>query len=159
MPAHVVYPALDPSGMLATVSAPIQTGLLREELGFTGLIVTDDMGMADITEIYPPGESAARAVEAGADLITCVRMTLDGACPPEMLRQLRDGLLQAVTDGRISRERIDASVRRILATKSRYHVGAASGDGLTAIRGGDHFQALADLLAMVAVRQEEAGRP
>lgn len=159
MPAHVVYCALDPSGMPATVSAPIQTGLLRQELGFTGLIVTDDMGMAGITEIYPPGESAVRAVEAGADLITCVRMTLDGTCHPEMLKQLRDGLMQAVADGRISRERVDASVRRILATKSRYHVGPAPSDGLATIRGGQHFRALAHLLAMVAIRQEEAGRP
>lgn len=159
MPAHVVYSALDPSGVPATVSAPIQTGLLREELGFNGLIVTDDMGMAGITEIYPPEESAVHAVAAGADLITCVRMTIDGSCHPEMLRQLRDGLLRAVADGRISRERIDASVRRILMTKSRYRVGPASGDRLATIRGSAHFQALADLLAMVAVRQEEAGRP
>ncbi len=159
MPAHVVYSALDPSGMPATVSAPIQTGLLRGELGFTGLIVTDDMGMAGITEIYSPGESAVRAVEAGADLITCVRMTLDSTCPPKMLEQLRHGLMQAVADGRISRERIDASVRRILVTKSRYHVGPAPSEGLATIRGGQHFQALADLLAMVDIRQEEAGRP
>jgi beta-N-acetylhexosaminidase len=46
MPAHVVYPALDPDGKPATISRPIQTGLLRDELGFGGMIVTDDMGMS-----------------------------------------------------------------------------------------------------------------
>lgn len=159
MPAHVVYPTLDPAGLPATVSAPIQTGLLRQELGFTGLIVTDDMGMAGITQLYPPDESGVRAVLAGADLLTCVRMNLAGACAPEMLRPLRDGLLRAVADGRISLDRIDASVRRILATKARYAVGPAPDTDLRRIKGGDHLRTVAAVLEMVAVRQEEAGNP
>ncbi len=159
MPAHVVYEALDPSGLPATVSAPIQTGLLREELGFTGLIVTDDMGMAGITELYPPEEAGVRAVLAGADILTCVRMESDGSCGPEMLEPLRDGLLRAVADGRLPRERIDESVRRILAVKERHAVGPATGDGLDRIRGAEHMRIVADVFVMIAARQAEAGRP
>ncbi|MDP9364368.1 MAG: beta-N-acetylhexosaminidase [Chloroflexota bacterium] len=159
MPAHVVYPALDPEELPATVSAPIQTGLLREELGFTGLVVTDDMGMAGITELYPPEESGVRAVLAVADVLTCVRMETDGSCSPEMLQPLRDGLLRAVAEGRVPVERIDASVRRILATKARLAVGPAPDSDLRQIRGGEHMRILADVFAMVAVRQEEAGKP
>ena len=159
MPAHVTYSALDPSGLPATVSAPIQTGLLREELGFTGLIVTDDMGMAGITEIFPPEESGVHAVLAGADILLCVRMDLAGSCSPDMIDDLRSGLLQAVADGRLPMERIDSSVRRILAQKARYGVGPASGDGLDRIRGAEHFRILASVLDQVAARQAEAGRP
>ena len=159
MPAHVVYEALDPAGLPATVSAPIQTGLLREELGFTGLIVTDDMGMAGITELYPPEESGVRAVLAGADILTCVRMTTAGACSPDMLEPLRNGLLRAVREGRIPLERIDASVRRILAVKARHEVGPAPDSDLAQIKGAEHLRIVADVLDMVAVRQAEAGKP
>ena len=161
MPAHVVYPALDPSGMPATVSAPIQTGLLREELGFTGLIVTDDMGMAGIMEIYPPEEAGVHAVLAGADILTCVRMGAPGgtSCDPDMIQPLRDGLLRAVADGRLPVERIDASVRRILATKARHKVGPAPDSDLREIKGAEHLRIVADVLDMVAVRQAEAGKP
>ncbi len=159
MPAHVVYPALDPAGLPATVSAPIQTGLLRQELGFTGIIVTDDMGMAGITELYPPEESGVRAVMAGADIVLCVRMTTTGACAPEMLEPLRAGLLAAVADGRIPVERIDASVRRILAVKARQGVGPAPDSDLAQIKGAEHLRIVADVLQMVAIRQEEDGKP
>jgi len=159
MPAHVTYPALDPAGLPATVSAPIQTGLLRGELGFTGLIVTDDMGMEGITALYPPEESGVRAVLAGADILTCVRMTTAGACPPEMLEPLRDGLLRAVADGRLPLERVDASVRRVLAVKARHAVGPVADTDLSRIKGAEHLRIVADLLEMVAVRQAEAGRP
>jgi beta-N-acetylhexosaminidase len=159
MPAHVAFTALDSSGLPATVSAPIQTGLLREELGFGGVIVTDDMGMAGITSRFPPGEAAVRAVEAGADIVLCVRMEASGACPPDMLEQMRDGLLRAVADGRLSRERIDASVRRVLDLKSRHAVGPADGSGLERIKGAGHIRVVAEVLAKIADRLEAAGRP
>lgn len=160
MPAHVVYPALDPRGLPATVSAPIQTGLLREELGFAGLIVTDDMGMAGITQIFPPEESGVQAVLAGADIVLCVRNDgVAGSCDPAMFERLRDGLLQAVADGRLDHDRIDASVRRILATKARHELGPATGDDLDQIRGAAHMRVLGALFERIAVRQAEAGKP
>lgn len=160
MPAHVVYPALDPAGLPATVSAPIQTGLLRQELGFHGIIVTDDMGMKGITQIYSPEASGVAAVLAGADLVLCVRNPgTDTSCTPEMFEGIRDGLLAAVADGRISEARVDESVRRILAAKARHNVGPVAGDTLAGIRGGEHFRILAALYEQVAARQAEAGKP
>jgi beta-N-acetylhexosaminidase len=155
MPAHVVYQALDPSGLPATLSEPILTGLLREELGFTGIIITDDLGMDGIMQIAPPEESGVRAILAGADMLTCVRMTTAGACQPEMIEQLHEGLMTAATDGRLPIERIDASVRRILALKTKYDVGPASGDDLNSIQSPEHFRIVGAIYEAVADRRQE----
>jgi beta-N-acetylhexosaminidase len=155
MPAHVVYRALDPSELPATLSEPILTGLLRDELGFTGAIITDDLGMEGIMQIAPPKESGVRAVLAGADMLTCVRMTTAGACQPEMIEQLHEGLLTAAKDGRLPMERIDESVRRILDLKTEYGVGPATGDDLGAIQSPEHFRIIAAIYEAVADRREE----
>ena len=155
MPAHVVYPALDPSELPATLSEPILTGLLRGELGFTGVIVTDDLGMEGIMQIAPPEESGVRAILAGADMLTCVRMTTAGSCQPEMIEQLHDGLMTAARDGRLPMARIDESVRRILALKTQYNVGPATGDDLDTIQSPDHFRIIAAIYEAVADRREE----
>jgi beta-N-acetylhexosaminidase len=155
MPAHVVYEALDPSGLPATLSAPILTGLLREEVGFTGVIITDDLGMEGIMQIAPPEESGVRAILAGADMLTCVRMTTAGACQPEMIDQLHEGLMTAARDGRLPMERIDQSVRRILDLKTRYGVDPASGDDLDSIQSPDHFRIVGAIYEAVADRRQE----
>jgi len=155
MPAHVVYRALDPSELPATLSAPILTGLLRGELGFTGVIVTDDLGMEGIMQVAPPEESGVRAILAGADMLTCVRMPTAGACQPEMIEQLHEGLMTAATDGRLPMARIDDSVRRILDLKSRYGVGSASGEELDTIQSPDHFRIIAAIYEAVADRRED----
>lgn len=159
MPAHVLYPALDPEDRPATVSPAIQTGLLREELGFNGLIVTDDMGMKGITSRYAPEESSVAAVLAGADLVLCVRMSLETTCTPAMFEQLRQGLLDAVADGRISEDRLDASAERVVAAKLAHDVGPASGDGLPSVKGATHLRALADLYDAVADHQAANAKP
>ncbi|MGH2617768.1 MAG: beta-N-acetylhexosaminidase [Thermomicrobiales bacterium] len=159
MPAHVVYPALDPDDRPATISHAIQTGLLRDELGFDGLIVTDDMGMKGITNILPPEESGVAAVLAGADIVLCVRMDSASSCAPDMIDPLRDGLLAAARDGTISPERIDGSVRRILSAKIRYDVGPVGDADLAAVNGSSHLQAVVDLLEVVAMRKAEEGQP
>ena len=131
MTAHVAYPALDPSGMPATVSAPILTGVLRDEMGFPGLIITDDMAMRGITSVLPPEEAAVRAVLAGADIVLC-------ACTVGHITRLRAGLLQAVADGRLSMERVDASVKRVLDLKAHYGVGPASGEDMAQLASPEH---------------------
>lgn len=152
MPAHVVYPALDPSGLPGTVSRAIVTGLLRDDLGFTGIVITDDMGMRGIADLYSPEDAAVQAVLAGADLVLCARLDLQYACQPEMLRQLRNGVLAGVQDGRIPLARIDESVQRIADLKARYHVGIPSGGGLARVGGAAHHRIVADVL-------EAAGKP
>ena len=131
------------------------TCLLRDEIGFGGLVLTDDMGMAGIAEIFSPEEAAVQAVLAGADVVVCARLDLqgvEGACRPEWLERLRNGLLDAARDGRLPVSRIDESVARIMALKERYGAGPASGEGLSRVQGAGHLRIIADVL-------EEAGRP
>jgi beta-N-acetylhexosaminidase len=110
MTGHLSIPALEPdTNTPATLSSNILTGLLRKELGYKGLVVTDAMDMGGITVRYAPGEAAVRAFTAGADAL------LMPPVPDAAIDALRD----AVKSGRISHERLDASVRRILEAKAR----------------------------------------
>jgi beta-N-acetylhexosaminidase len=110
MPGHLAVPALEPDSTVpATLSRNILTGLLRDEMKFRGLIVTDAMDMGGVTSLYAPGEAAVRSVEAGADVI------LQPPVPDAAFHALVD----AVNSGRISTARIDESVRRILQAKAR----------------------------------------
>ena len=116
MIAHVAFPSLEPDPTkIATTSRQVVTGLLREQLGFKGVIVSDAMEMKGLTKIYPEGNgnAAGRAavdtVKAGQDLLE-LPSDLDGTF---------NGLLQAVKSGEISRAQIDASVRRLLLAKAR----------------------------------------
>jgi beta-N-acetylhexosaminidase len=110
MPGHLSVPAFEPDPQIpATLSRGILTALLREKMKFDGLIVTDAMEMGGVATFFPPGEAAARAVEAGADVV------LMPPVPDAALASIEE----AVRNGRISAAQIDASVRRILAAKAR----------------------------------------
>ncbi len=115
MTGHLSIPALEPDpNTPATLSSNILTGMLRKELGFQGLVVTDAMDMGGITVRYAPGEAAVRAFAAGADAL------LMPPVPDAAFEALRD----AVKSGRVARERLDASVRRILEAKARLGLNA-----------------------------------
>lgn len=107
MTAHIVVPSLDPSEDPATLSQPILTGLLRERLGYDGVVVTDSLQMAGVREKYGDDEVAVRAVLAGADQLL-MPMDMDVAY---------EAVQEAVASGRISQERLDQSVERILRMK------------------------------------------
>ncbi|MEX0594421.1 MAG: glycoside hydrolase family 3 protein, partial [Balneolaceae bacterium] len=108
MTAHLAIPALtEQEGLPATLSRNILTDLLRKDLGFGGLVVTDALDMQGIDHFFDRSEAAVRAVKAGADIILL---------PPDPVVAL-EAIVSAVRLGEISEERIDASVRRILATK------------------------------------------
>jgi beta-N-acetylhexosaminidase len=109
MTAHIELPALDPSKGPATLSQAVVTGLLREQLGFGGLIFTDSMLMDGVARLGPAGELAVKAVLAGNDMI------LD---PGDVFDAFR-GLKAAVDSGVISRARLESSVRRVLSAKAR----------------------------------------
>jgi beta-N-acetylhexosaminidase len=109
MTAHVVLPAIDPD-VPATMSHEILTGLLRDELGFDGLIVTDALDMGGATATYPPDVAPVRALLAGADQLLI---------PPQM-DTAYGAVLAAVQSGQISTRRLDASVYRILLHKFRH---------------------------------------
>ncbi len=107
MTAHIVVPALDPSGDPATLSKPILTGVLRKQLGFRGVIVTDGLEMGAVRQQYGDAEVAVRAIEAGVDQLLL---------PPAPDVQY-NAVLDAVRSGRISERRIDESLLRILLLK------------------------------------------
>jgi beta-N-acetylhexosaminidase len=110
MTGHIEMPALDPTpNTPTTLSEPIVTGLLRNELGFNGLVFTDSMGMAGVTALFDPGEAAVRAVKAGNDVV------LHSPDDERAFAALRE----AAKSGAIPMARIDASVERILRAKTR----------------------------------------
>lgn len=109
MTAHVAVPALAPADLPATLAPQILTDLLRNELGFQGLVITDALDMGGIAKGYSAGDAAVRALAAGADALL---MPTD---PDVALR----AVVAAVESGRLSRRRIQQSVIKILAAKER----------------------------------------
>ena len=106
--AHIHVPALDSTPCLATsLSRRVLTGILRDSLRFNGLIYTDALNMKGVTNYFKPGELEVRALEAGTDVLL---MPVD---IPKAIAAVRT----AVDDGRIGREQVEMSCRRILAAK------------------------------------------
>lgn len=110
MLGHVAYPQIDATGMPATFSKPIVTGLLREQIGFNGLIITDDIEMAGAARIKDVGERALSAIDAGADMVMI-------AWNKRLQRSLSLALQKAARTGRLPIARINESVKRILIAK------------------------------------------
>ncbi|HEY3120210.1 MAG TPA: glycoside hydrolase family 3 N-terminal domain-containing protein [Vicinamibacteria bacterium] len=108
MLGHIAVPAVDATGAPASLSAPLAEDLLRHDLGFGGLIVTDAMEMAGARAAWN-GEAVVRAVNAGADIVLL---------PPDP-RIAVQSIVRAVKEGQIAESRIDSSVLRILETKDR----------------------------------------
>lgn len=108
MVTHEIVKALDPS--TPSSLSPKVVGILRQQLGFQGVIVTDGLTMGGITDFYTLGQAAVMAVQAGDDLL------MDPSSPDEVA-QMINGLKQALSSGTLSQQRIDESVRRILLLK------------------------------------------
>ena len=109
MVSHLSYPALDAS-YPASLSQKIITGILREQMGFQGLIITDDMEMGAVSKHYDFAELGVRAVEAGVDIVmVCHEYEHETA--------VYNGMLKALKNGEISQARVDESVRRIVRAK------------------------------------------
>lgn len=112
MTAHIALPRIDPSGLPATLSEPIISGILRRDLGYDGLVLSDDLAaMAAITDDFEPGEAAVMAIGAGVDML------IVGG---DLVRQttMRDALLAALASGGLERERVIDAVRHVLAAKA-----------------------------------------
>lgn len=108
MLGHIAVPALDASGAPATLSPLLARGLLRDHLGFEGLIVTDALEMAGIRPAWT-GEATVRAVAAGADALLL----------PQDPRVAIESLVRAVAEGQLTEARVEESARRLLETKAR----------------------------------------
>lgn len=114
MVGHLYLPQLD-KDYVASISKNIVTKLLREELGFNGVVVTDDMIMEGVKGKYPTNESAIKAIEAGNDLIIVSAGIQDQ-------NSAIDGVIEAVRSGVISEKRINESVYRILKLKNTIYI-------------------------------------
>ena len=114
MTAHIVNRHLDASGLPATLSQPILTGLLRQKLGFQGVIITDDMQMKAISEHYGLEESMVLAINAGADMFIFGNQLVNEPMPAA---KLIDFIEKNVRNGKISQGKINDSVHRITALK------------------------------------------
>ena len=109
MVGHIETPNFAADGLPASLSPFMMGDVLRGELGFTGVIISDSFGMGAITQNFSGAEAAVRYFEAGGDILL---MTPN-------LREALPGVVAAVRDGRLSEERIDESVRRVLELKER----------------------------------------
>lgn len=107
MVGHISCPQVTGNEEPASLSEKMITGVLREDMGFDGVVITDAMNMGAIAENYSPAEAAVKAVLAGVDMILM----------PEDFQQAYTGVLNAVKSGKITQERIDASVIRIIGLK------------------------------------------
>ena len=113
MVGHISAPNLTGGEKVpASLSEEIITGILRSELGYDGIIITDAMNMAAVTDYYEADVAAIMALKAGADMILM----------PEDFQQAYEGVLQAVQDGTVSQERVDDSLKRIYRVKLRDRV-------------------------------------
>ncbi len=113
MSAHIIYPALDPSGAPATMSGPILGGILRERWGYRGLLLTDSMSMRAIADQYGAGEAAVAAVRAGCDVILALG-------PDALQQEILERLAGAIDNAEIAGPRIVEALARIEATAERW---------------------------------------
>jgi beta-N-acetylhexosaminidase len=114
MASTAVIPSLDPS-LPAALSGRIVTGLLRGELQFTGVVITDELILSSVARRFLLPQAAVMAIEAGADMIS-------GVSNPTTMRSVIAALKAAIAAGKLSQQQVDASVTRILALKLRYQI-------------------------------------
>ncbi|WP_411105592.1 glycoside hydrolase family 3 protein [Streptomyces sp. cmx-4-9] len=141
MTAHIVFPALDPSGDPATLSRPIVTGILRERLGFRGVVVTDALDMAGVRQKYGDERVPVLALKAGCDQLLN---------PPDLPLAHRS-VLAALASGELTQERIAESVLRILELKARrglFDAGPSTAQGVDGAVGiPEHLAAAQEIAA------------
>ena len=120
MAAHISLPKITGSSIPASLSPQVLQELLRKELGFQGVIITDALNMGAVAKHYSSGEAAVRALKAGADMLLM----------PENPEEAYAAVLKAVRSGEIPESRIEASTKRIMALKEKYGIlaGRALGD-------------------------------
>jgi beta-N-acetylhexosaminidase len=114
MPTDVLVPALDPT-LPASLSPAIVTGLLRHEMGYQGVVITDSLTMGGIAQSYSLPQAAVLAVQAGDDILESIPNSANVAA-------IISALKTAVAHGTITKARIDQSVRRILLLKMRFGI-------------------------------------
>ena len=110
MVGHISTPGITGNELPASLSPQMITGILREDLGYDGIVFTDALNMGAITDKYTSDEACIMAFTAGADMLLM----------PADFMTAYEGMVAAVRDGRITQERLDESVKRILRVKLQY---------------------------------------
>lgn len=110
MVGHLNVPALDPTGMPSSLSYPIITKLLKEEMGFKGIVITDALGMKGVSTYMPAEQVPLASFKAGSDVLLM---------PAQSWHRSIRNVIKAVKKGEISRERLDESVRKVLKMKEQ----------------------------------------
>jgi len=124
MSFHGSMPALDSSGVPGTLSPKVLTGLLRGEMGFRGIIISDAMDMRAVLDQFGAAEAVKRAIAAGIDVLI----------QPLDVSQTIDAVVAGVTEGRYREARLDSSVRRVLETKRKLGLAQSKLVDLSALR-------------------------
>ncbi len=139
MVAHIKLPEIDKTGLPASLSHAVITGLLRDDLGFKGVVITDDLEMGAIAKHYGTGDAAVKAVEAGADMVLVCHTY-------ESQTEAIDAIAKAVKNGQISEERIDESVKHIVMLKQKYKLSdkPVNLSGVEETVGSEKHQSIAD---------------
>jgi len=129
MTAHIVFPALDPSGVPATMSGPILTDLLRRGMGFRGFVVSDSLRMRAIVDHFGAGEAAVAAVRAGCDAVLALG-------PLDVQREVLDRLADAIESGVLRPERVAEAAGVLAGAAARWVPVNARSTGPRRARGG-----------------------
>jgi beta-N-acetylhexosaminidase len=149
MTAHVIFAAVDPKHP-ATMSRAVVTGILREKLGYDGLVVTDDVEMKAIADNYGVEEAVLLGLNAGVDHFLCCHTA-------ELAHRAIDAIVRAVESGKLSRAVLDSATRRFQSVRARFEKPVGSAAGLAILRSPEHLALVARILGTVDGSLSEAG--
>lgn len=150
MTAHVIFEAVD-SKYPATMSRAVLTGILREKLGYDGMVVTDDVEMKAIADNYGVEEAVLLGLGAGVDHFLCCHTA-------ELAHRAIDAIVKAVQDGKLSQSVLDEATRRFGAVRSRFEKPVGPASGLAALRSPEHLALVARILGTVDANLAEVGK-
>ncbi len=141
MTAHVIFEAVD-AKLPATMSRPVLHGILRERLGYDGLIITDDIEMKAIADNYGVEEAVILGLNAGVDHFLCCHTAA-------LAHRAIEAIVHAVEAGKVSRETLQHATRRFASVRSRFALPVGDEAGLAVLRSEAHLSVVARLLGWV----------
>lgn len=149
MTAHVIFEAVDAQHP-ATMSRGVLTGILREQLGYDGLVVTDDVEMKAIADNYGVNDAVLLGLQAGVDHFLCCHTA-------SLAHEAIDAVVEAVEAGKLSRATLDHATRRFAAVRDRYERPVGDPAGLSVLRSAEHQAIVQRILSGVDTGQAQAG--
>jgi beta-N-acetylhexosaminidase len=149
MTAHVIFQAVD-AKYPATMSHAVVTGILRERLGYDGLVVTDDVEMKAIADNYGVEEAVLFGLKAGVDHFLCCHTAA-------LAHRAIDAIVRAVESRKLSREMLDSATRRFATLRARYEKPVGPASGLSQLRSNAHLAVVARILGAVDPALSEVG--